>query len=84
MDHFAGVDAVLDAYGFPVCRNRLVKAREELTEAADAVGYPLVLKAFGNEIVHKSDLGGVIIGIENSDELLAAYEQMDKSLGRFR
>jgi acetyltransferase len=71
------VYAVLDAYGFPVCKHAVVPKRGDIIEAAERVGYPLVLKAHGEDIIHKSDIGGVVIGIENAEELRIARRVME-------
>jgi len=42
------------------------------------VGYPLVLKVEGEGIIHKSDIGGVVVGIKNSDELHAARKIIEE------
>ena len=52
----------------------------DLSEAAERVGYPLVLKVYGPKIIHKSDFGGVVVGIENSDQLQQAAQAISRSL----
>lgn len=74
------VYSVLDAYGFPICRHAVVGSGDDLKKAADKVGYPLVLKVDGEAIVHKSDIGGVEVGIEDEHSLLEARKRMDASL----
>jgi hypothetical protein len=49
--------------------------------AADEVGYPVVLKTAQAGILHKSDHGGVVLGIADADQLLQAYESMRHRLG---
>jgi acetyl coenzyme A synthetase (ADP forming)-like protein len=71
------VYAVLDAYGFPICKHAVVPKRRDIIEAAERVGYPLVLKVHGENIIHKSDIGGVVIGINNPDELRKARRVME-------
>jgi acetyltransferase len=74
------VNGILDAYGFPVCKMELVPLGADLSEAAERVGYPLVLKVYGPKIIHKSDFGGVVVGIENSDQLQQAAQAISRSL----
>ncbi|MDH3198400.1 MAG: acetate--CoA ligase family protein [Candidatus Krumholzibacteria bacterium] len=71
---------VLDAFGFPVCKHRTVATDGDIAAAAKATGYPVVLKVVGEGIVHKSDIGGVVVGIDSRDELLAARKEMEKKL----
>jgi acyl-CoA synthetase (NDP forming) len=74
------VNRVLESYGFPVCGLRLVPAGGDITAAAREVGYPLVLKVFGREIVHKSDIGGVATDIRDDDALEQAFTEMQENL----
>ncbi|NIM20203.1 MAG: GNAT family acetyltransferase [Candidatus Latescibacteria bacterium] len=71
------VYAILEAYGFPVCKHVLVPKRGDIIEAAEHVGFPLVLKVHGENIIHKSDIGGVVIGIKTAQELRNARRQME-------
>lgn len=73
---------ILDAYGFPQCRFEVVPRGGDFAAAASRIGYPLVLKAHGEKIVHKSDLGGVAVGIENRTSLENALRTMEASLKR--
>jgi acetyltransferase len=73
---------VLAAAGIPVARPVFVRRRAALASAAEKVGYPLVLKASGERIVHKSDVGGVATGIRDGAELRAALARMNADLER--
>ncbi|HKB70170.1 MAG TPA: acetate--CoA ligase family protein [Thermoanaerobaculia bacterium] len=74
--------SVLAAAGIPVARPVFVRRESQLPSGARKVGYPLVLKATGEKIVHKSDVGGVATGIRDETELLAAVERMKGELAR--
>jgi acetyltransferase len=74
--------SVLEAAGIPVARPVLVRRGARIAERAAEVGYPLVLKAAGEKIVHKSDVGGVAPGIRNERELLEALATMKRDLRR--
>lgn len=67
---------LLRAYGVPVTQDRLLPAVP--VTAADATGleFPVVLKVVSREISHKSDVGGVRVGIANAAELAAASAEM--------
>ena len=67
--------AVLDAYGIPVVPWRLVDG-DQVLEQAEELGYPLVLKAVGPDLIHKSDLGAVAVDLRSRDELVAARDGM--------
>jgi len=73
-------DALLEAYGIRSARTRIVRRIEDLGQAATAIGYPVVLKAFGPEIVHKSELQAVHLGLRTEKELLEAASMMERRL----
>jgi acetyl coenzyme A synthetase (ADP forming)-like protein len=74
------VYSVLEEYGFPVCRSMLVPKGGDILAAAENVGFPLVLKVDGKGIIHKSDVGGVEIGIKDAEELRIAWKKMEDKL----
>ena len=55
-------------------RTRIARSLAEAVAAADAIGYPIVLKVVSKDILHKSDAGGVALDLENRAELMNAYE----------
>lgn len=71
---------VIEAYGIPIAPYRVVDRKEDLKRAMDEIGKPLVLKTASPDIVHKSDVGGVILHIETLSEAEKAYERIS-SLG---
>ena len=64
---------LLDACGVPVPPHRVVACAGDARAAAGRIGYPVVMKVVSPEIVHKSDVGGVITGIEGPDEVEEAF-----------
>src|SRR3954468_1393057 len=64
---------VLEAYGFSIPKKHLAQNEEECTRAVQEIGYPVVMKIASPEIVHKSDAGGVKIGLRNEDEIRQAF-----------
>jgi succinyl-CoA synthetase beta subunit len=73
--------ALLADYGLPVVAARPVATAEEATDAADAIGYPVVLKTAVPGITHKSDVGGVRIGLSDAGAVRGAYEDIAGRLG---
>jgi acetyltransferase len=67
---------VLTAYGIPVAPHRLAADRDEAAAAGSDIGYPVVLKIASPDLLHKTEVGGVILGIEDEDALLAAFDGM--------
>ena len=74
--------ALLADYGIAVPRHAVVNSREEALEAARRIGFPLVLKTAKPGVLHKSDVGGVLLGIAGESELAAAYEDLSGGLAR--
>ena len=74
----AAFDLLAD-YGIPVARSRAAHDVTEVLAAADDVGYPIALKTLGAE--HKSDVGGVVLGIADGAALQDAYLAMAAALG---
>ncbi len=70
---------VAGAYGIRVPETATAFSRKEAIEIANNIGYPLVLKITSPNILHKTDIGGVRIGIKNENELLDAFEEMMRS-----
>ena len=68
--------AVLEEIGIPVTRTQLATTGAEATKLAASIGYPVVLKIVSNDIVHKSDVGGVKIGLKDAKEVEAAYNEI--------
>jgi acetyl coenzyme A synthetase (ADP forming)-like protein len=68
--------AVLEEIGVPVAPWRVVATADELAPAAAAVGFPVVLKAVGERLVHKSEMGAVAVGLRDAGELAAAAAAM--------
>ncbi len=66
---------ILAAYDFPILPARLVTSAEEAAQAVAELG-PCAFKVVSPDIVHKSDCGGVRIGLATPDAARAAYEQM--------
>jgi len=65
--------AVCMAYGIPVTKFSVAKTEVEAAALADEIGFPVVLKVVSPDIIHKSDAGGVIIGLRNKAETIDAY-----------
>jgi acyl-CoA synthetase (NDP forming) len=64
---------LLHAAGVPVELAVLCDSAEKAVEAAQSAGYPVVLKIVSPDITHKSDVGGVKVGLNDADEVAGAY-----------
>jgi len=67
---------LLAQYNIPVTREILVESTESLREAAEKIGYPLVLKVCSPEIAHKTEKGLIRVDIRNEDEAFAAFKEI--------
>jgi acyl-CoA synthetase (NDP forming) len=73
--------ALLADYGVPVVAARPAGTAADAVAAAEAIGYPVVVKTAAPGITHKSDVGGVRVGLANADAVRAAYEDVAERLG---
>jgi len=73
---------VLRAYGIAAAEEALVTSRTAAIEAAGRIGYPVVLKAVSAELLHKSDVGAVVLDLASPEQLAAAYDDMAQRLQR--
>lgn len=67
-------------YGIPVTKFKLAKDEEDAVKHAESIGFPVVLKIVSPDIIHKSDVGGVKIGIKNAKEVRGAYTEIMKNV----
>jgi acyl-CoA synthetase (NDP forming) len=72
---------LLADYGLPSPRSAATAGRDEVLAAAQEIGYPVVLKTGNRDISHKSDVGGVVVGLSEPDALAGAYAEMAGRLG---
>jgi acyl-CoA synthetase (NDP forming) len=71
-----GAKQLLRAYGIRVPREQLVTSAAAAVRAASQVGYPLVMKASGAQIAHKTELGLVKIGLTSASQVRDAYREL--------
>lgn len=72
----SGARDVIAAYGFRGPKTLRAGGTSEAAEAAERIGFPVVLKIVAPEILHKSDVGGVRLGLTSQDAVRDAYAQM--------
>jgi acetyltransferase len=68
--------AIVEAYGFKTPEGAIANTAEQAAVIANQVGYPVVLKIWSSEIVHKSDVGGVRLGLKDEQEVKDAFDLM--------
>lgn len=74
----------LAAAGLPVPPGRLAKGIDDALRIADEIGYPVVLKAQASELPHKSDVGGVLVGLADENALRAGWDKLHRSVASHR
>jgi acetyltransferase len=67
---------ILACYGFNVLPTQLARNAEEAAELAEEMGFPAVMKIVSPQILHKSDAGGVVVGITSPEAARAAFERI--------
>jgi acyl-CoA synthetase (NDP forming)/GNAT superfamily N-acetyltransferase len=72
---------LLSCYGIAAAPVLSASSRSEATEMADRLGYPVVIKTDAADIVHKTDVGGVLLGIADADAAAKAYDDVTSRLG---
>ncbi len=75
-----GCVELLDAYGIRSAGARLATTADEAAEAAKSMGFPVAVKLVSSTIMHKTDVGGVILGLESEDAVRRAFEQIRERL----
>lgn len=64
---------VISSYGFRIPKSILAASEPEAVKAAEEIGYPVVIKISSPDILHKSDFGGVRIGVKNATEVRTCF-----------
>jgi acetyl coenzyme A synthetase (ADP forming)-like protein len=75
---------LLRCYGFPLLKSRLVKDPAEIRSAVEEVGFPAVMKLDSPDILHKSDAGGVRLGIQSLDDAEKMFHAIVASARKYR
>ncbi|WP_456329890.1 acetate--CoA ligase family protein, partial [Archaeoglobus sp.] len=68
--------ALLEKYGIKTAACTFCETEEQAIKAAKQIGFPVVMKVAGREIVHKSDVGGVILNINSEEEVRKAFQTL--------
>lgn len=67
---------ILKAYDLAIPKSKLAKTSEQAVEIATEIGFPVVLKIASPDILHKTDVGGVKVGLESADQVRDAFDLM--------
>jgi len=75
---------ICNQYSIPVTKFNLAKDKKEAAIQADLIGYPIVLKIVSPDIIHKSDAGGVMVNLKNTQEVIAAYKEIIENVTKYK
>src|SRR5512138_952367 len=65
---------VCDAYGIPVPKEGVAKSAAEAAKLASGMGFPVVMKIVSPDILHKTEAGGVVVGLKTAEDAQKAYD----------
>jgi acetyl coenzyme A synthetase (ADP forming)-like protein len=74
---------VCDAYGIAVPKEGVANSAAEAAKLASAMGYPVVLKIVSPEILHKTEAGGVLVGLKSADDVQKGYDTIIANAKRY-
>lgn len=74
---------VVGDYGLRIPETVLVKSPQEAVEVAHKIGFPVVLKIVSPQIIHKTDIGGVKLGLEDEDSVTRGFDQIMTNVRRY-
>jgi acetyl coenzyme A synthetase (ADP forming)-like protein len=74
---------VMAAYGIRIPQSRVAKDEAEAVQIAEEIGYPVVMKIASPDILHKSDIGGIKIGINSASDVRDAFDLIVYRATRF-
>src|SRR5437764_11485493 len=75
---------VCDAYGIPVPKEGVASSAAEAAKLADGMGYPVVMKIVSPDILHKTEAGGVIVGVKDAAAARDAYDKILASAKKYK
>ncbi len=73
---------IIELAGIPIAEGTVVTNLKDCIEAAERIGYPVVLKVVSEDIIHKSDAGGLALNLEDREEVIDAYQAIHASCKR--
>ena len=74
----AEAQAILKAYGITAPKSTVAATKDEAIAYCERIGYPVVMKIASPDILHKSDVGGIIVGVENAEQARGAFDTLIK------
>src|SRR3954464_855699 len=75
---------ICDAYGINVPKEGVASSAADASRMASSMGFPVVMKIVSPDILHKTEAGGVIVGVKNADEASSAYDQIIANAKKYK
>ena len=75
---------ILQCYGFPLLRQRLIREVNQIPAACEEIGFPVVMKISSQDIIHKFDAGGIRLDLNSAEEVEKAYHEIIANAKRFK
>src|SRR3954464_10349496 len=75
---------ICDAYGINVPKEGVVSGAKEAATLASSMGFPVVMKIVSPDILHKTEAGGVIVGVKSADDAATAYETIIANAKKYK
>ncbi len=76
--------AICRDYSIPIAKFEVAKKEEEALRFAEEIGYPIVLKIVSHNIIHKSDIGGVMLNLKTAQEVGEAYKTILENVRKYQ
>jgi acyl-CoA synthetase (NDP forming) len=77
-------ESICRRHGIPLPESRLSTTAEEARKHAEELGFPVVLKVISPDILHKTEAGGVLVGLQESDEVVKGFEKIIANAKKYR
>src|SRR5689334_17030505 len=75
---------VCDAYGISVPKEGVATSSAEAQKLAASMGFPVVMKIVSPDILHKTEAGGVVVGVKSEQEAASAYDQIVANAKKYK
>jgi acetyl-CoA synthetase (ADP-forming) len=75
---------ICEEYGIPVTELKMAKTAEEAAKFSEEIGYPTVLKIVSSDVLHKFDVGGVILDVNSREDARNAYNKIIESVKKYK
>ena len=77
-------EKILKIYGLPIVRGELAKSPDEAVSVAEKIGFPVVMKVISDEIIHKSEVKGVVLNVKSAWEVRDNFTEIIRQVLKVR